>query len=125
MTAELRLFMGGYDDSDLQERAKLGGELANVLGAVAEVRPAEGVAPPHAKSAGAIEWAQLVVTLVGTLPVVMQAIQSWLERRGGLTDDRRASVTVKLGDDEITVDSEWTVEQQELVRAFLERHAAG
>lgn len=124
MTAELRLFIRGYDDSDSQERGELGGELANELHAVAEVRPGEGPARPHAKSAGAIEWAQLVVTLVGTLPVVMQTIQSWLTRRGGLTSDRRASVTVKFGEDEITIDSEWNAEQQELVRGFLERHAA-
>lgn len=124
MTAELRLFMGGYDDSDSQERRRLGGDLANALEAVAEVRPREGVAPAPAKSAGAIEWAELVVTLVGTLPVVMQTIQSWLGRRGGLSPDRRASVTVKIGEDEITVNSEWNAEQQELVRAFLERHAA-
>jgi hypothetical protein len=82
------------------------------------------VAPPHAKSAGAIEWAELVVTRVGTLPIVIQTIQSWPERRGGLSPDRRTSVTVKIGEDEVTVDSEWNAEQQELVRAFLERHAA-
>ena len=89
MTAELRLFMGGYDDSDSQERGKLAGELAHALDAVADVRPGEGVAPPRAKGAGAIEWAQLVVTLAGTLPVVMQTIQSWLERRGGVSGERR------------------------------------
>lgn len=122
MSAELRLFMCGYDDSDEPERDQLAVDLAQELSEIAEVRHGPAVRPPGTKSAEALAWAQLVVALAGTLPVVLGAVQSWLERRERVSPGGRASVKLKLGEDEITVESAPDAEQRELVRAFLERH---
>lgn len=123
MSAELRLFMRGYDDSDERERDELGVQLAQELGEIADVRHAPAARPPGAKSAEALAWAQLVVALAGTLPVVVGAIQSWLDRRAGASHGRRASVKLRLGEDEIALESAPDDDQEALVRAFLERHA--
>jgi hypothetical protein len=117
MSAELHLFMRGYEDSDAQERAELAGQLASQLHGISVVRHPPATDPPASAKGTALEWASLIVTLVGTLPVTVQAIQSWLDRRG-----RRTSVTLRLGEDEITLESPSDAEQRELLRQFLERH---
>jgi hypothetical protein len=114
---ELRVLMRGYDDSDPQERAELAVQLSSQLRTIAAVRHAPATDAPDGAKGDALEWAGLIVTLVGTLPVVVQAIQSWLDRRS-----RRTSVTLRLGDDEITLESASDAEQRKLLRTFLDRH---
>jgi hypothetical protein len=109
--------MRGHEDSDAEERAELAAQLASELNALGAVRHPPAPDPPGGTKGTALEWASLVVTLAGALPALVGAIQSWLDRRG-----RRTSVTLRLGDDEITLDSASDAEQRALLRAFLARH---
>lgn len=118
MSTELHLLMVGADADD-EARAALAFGLRAELDEVADVRPGSASAPPGSKAGSAFEWAGLIVTLTGTLPVVMSAIESWLARR---RDDGATGVILKLGDDEITLHSASDAEQRELLDAFLERH---
>lgn len=116
MTTELHLLVLGHDELD---QAKLAAQLRAELKQIAAVRQVAATPPPDAKAAGAFEWAGLIVSLTGTLPVLVQAVRSWLDRRRS----PEAAVTLRLGEDEITLHCASDAEERELLAAFLDRHA--
>jgi hypothetical protein len=118
MTKQLHIAVRGDADSDDERRAELTARLRSELQAhgIDADRPVT-TAPDGAKG-NSLEWAQLVVTLSGTLPVAVSAIRGWLGRH----DDTQISVSID--GDEITVHNPTDEEQAELLRAWTERHGA-
>jgi Effector Associated Constant Component 1 len=112
--------MGGFPDSDPEERAELTSRLRDDLlaaevGSVA--RPNAG-APAGAKGA-ALEWAQLVVTLTGSLPALIAAVRAWQDRHP------RTSVTLEIDGDRVTLSDGRSEEGRALLEAWLHRHDDG
>jgi hypothetical protein len=118
--AEVRVYVGGFPDSDPDERVELAWGLEDDLAAyeVGRVSRAPALAPAGAKGA-ALEWAQLVVALTGTVPGLVAAVRSWLERHP------RASVTLEIEGDRVTLTGSGTPEGRELLEAWLDRHGDG
>jgi len=116
---EVRLHIEGYPDSDDEERAELAWRLGQDLSDldIDEVRRPAADAPAGAKGS-TLEWAQLIVTLAGTLPSLVMAVQAWTERHRG------ASVTLDIGGDRLTLDNLSADERRALVQEWLDRHAA-
>jgi hypothetical protein len=109
----------GYPDSDEEERADLTSRLrADLLAHELEVAHPRAEAPAGSKGAG-LEWAQLVVTLAGTVPAMVAALQGWLGRH------HRATVSLEIDGDKLTLDEASPAEQRRLVETFLARHGAG
>ena len=74
------------------------------------------VPPPPGAKGGAVEWAQLVVTLAGTVPPLIMALQGWLGRHPS------AAVTLEIDGDTLTLGEAAPDEQRRLVETFLARH---
>jgi hypothetical protein len=114
---DVRLHIDGYPDSDSEERAELAWRLEQDLRA-ADIenvsRPATD-APEGAKG-GALAWAELIVTLAGTVPSFLPAFLGWARRHPG------ASITLEIDGDKLTVDNASESERRRLVEAFLARH---
>jgi hypothetical protein len=118
--SELRLHVAGYPDSDAEERADLAARLRLELldrGVHDVSHPA--IRPPPGAKGGALEWAQLVVTLAGTLPPMVMALQGWLARH------REASVTLEIDGDKLTLGDAAPEDQRRLIETFLARHGGG
>ena len=116
---QVRVHVDGYPDSDDEERADLATRLRDEMvdQGVEDVAHPEAVAPSGAKG-GALEWAQLVVTMAGTLGPMVTAVRSWLGRHP------RAAITLEIDGDRLTLDEASAEEQQRLVETFLARHGA-
>ena len=114
------MHVAGYADSDAEERADLAAGLRKELadGVADDVSHPSIRPPPGAKGAG-LEWAQLLVTMAGTVPPLIMAVQGWLGRHRG------AAVTVEIGGDTLTLGEGAEAEQRQLVEAFLNRHGGG
>ena len=114
---EVHLHVVGYPDSDEAERADLAAGLRDEIRArgIDDVAHPEAEAPAGSKG-GALEWAQLVVTLAGTVPSLAMAIQGWLGRHPS------AAVTLEIGGDRLTLDEASADERQRLLETFLARH---
>jgi hypothetical protein len=118
VTTQVRVHVAGYPDSDDEERADLTARLrADLLAHDLDVSHPAAEAPPGSKGAG-IEWAQLLVTLAGTVPSMVAALQGWRGRHP------RAAVTLEIDGDKLTLDQASAAEQQRLIDTFLARHAA-
>jgi hypothetical protein len=117
MARQLHLAVRGYPDSDDEERAELARALRSELlsDAVGDVSQPRAPAPPGAMGS-ALEWAQLVVALAGTLPAVIGAIRAWQRRHPG------AAITLELDGDEITIEEPSDSERVALLEAWLSRH---
>jgi len=109
--------MGGYADSDAEERAELTWQLQDDLSrsGVGDVDRPEARAPTGAKGA-ALEWAQLVVTLAGSMPALVTAVRGWLGRHPG------ASITLEIQGDQLKLESPTARQQQDLIDAWIARH---
>jgi Effector Associated Constant Component 1 len=110
-------------DGDAGERAELGLRLRDelVLADVESVDPASGgELPGGAKGGDSFAWGSLVVTLVssGALTALIGTVNSWLGRQ------RRGSVSVRIGDDELVLTSAAPEEQRRLVEEWLGRHGS-
>jgi Effector Associated Constant Component 1 len=117
---EVRLHVAGYTDSDAEERADLAAGLREELAeGVADEISHPSIQPPPGTKGGALEWAQLLVTMSGTLPPLIMAVQGWLGRHRG------AAVTLEVDGDKLTLGEASEVEQRRLVEAFLARHGGG
>jgi len=114
---EIRLHIGGYPDSDGEERADLAWRLMEEMRehGVDKVSHPSTQPPPGAKG-GAVEWAQVVVTLAGSAPPLIMALQGWRGRHP------RAAVTLEIDGDTLTLGEAAPDEQRRLVEAFLARH---
>jgi hypothetical protein len=116
---EVRLHVAGYPDSDDVERADLATRLrADLLAYDVDVGHPQAQAPAGAKGA-ALEWAQLVVTVAGSVPGIIAALQGWLGRHP------RAAVSLEIDGDTLTLDEASPDERRRLVETFLARHGAG
>jgi hypothetical protein len=116
---EIRLHIAGYPDSDDEERADLTSRLREemVEQGVDDVAHPEAQAPEGAKG-GALEWAQLVVGLAGTVGPMVTALRAWFGRHP------HASVTLEIDGDKLTLDKASPADQQRLLETFLARHDA-
>lgn len=115
---EVLVHVEGYPDSDDEERADLASRLReDLLAHDLEVSHPEGDAPAGSKGA-AIEWAQLVVSLSGTAPAMLAALQGWRGR------NRSAAVSLEIDGDKLTLDEASPEVQRRLVDSFLARHGA-
>jgi hypothetical protein len=115
---EVLVHVVGYPDSDPEERADLASRLREEIrehGIDDVSHPT--VEPPPGSKGGALEWAQLVVTLAGTVPSLAMAIQGWLGRHPN------AAVTLEIAGDRLTLDEASPLERQRLLETFLARHA--
>lgn len=114
---EIRLQVVGYPDSDDEERAELAWRLRQELrehGVVDAAHPS--IRPPPGAKGAALDWAQLVVTLAGTLPSLMAVVDGWLGRHS------RAAVTLEIEGDTLTLDEASPGERRQLLETFLARH---
>jgi len=112
--------VAGYPDSDDEERADLAWRLREEMRdrGVDDVSHPSIRPPPGAKG-GAVEWAQLVVSLAGTVPPLIMALQGWLGRHP------KAAVTLEIDGDTLTLGEATADEQRRLVETFLARHGGG
>jgi hypothetical protein len=117
---DVRVHVDGYPDSDDEERADLATRLREELleQGVESVSHPEATAPGGAKG-GALEWAQLVVGLAGTIGPMLTALRAWLGRHP------RAAVTLEIDGDTLTLAEASPEEQKRLVETFLSRHDTG
>ena len=115
--AELHLKVEGYEDSDDRERAELAARLGAELrrADVEHVRHPEGAAEDGQKGT-ALEWAELVVTLGGSLPSLIGVLRGWLGRHPG------SSISVTIDGDTVTLSDPTREERREVLDAWLERH---
>jgi hypothetical protein len=113
---EVRLHVAGYPDSDAEERAGLAAGLRDEIADGVEDVSHPSLQPPPGAKGSALEWAQLLVTMVGTLPPLVVAVRGWLARHEG------AAVTVEIDGDTLTLGNASDAEQRRLVEAFLARH---
>jgi Effector Associated Constant Component 1 len=117
---EIELIVGGWDDdpteiSDAGDRLR---EELDLLDFVRLDRPA--IPSEHGTRSGAAVAAGTFLGLVASpvfLRAVVDVVKSWLER------PKRGSVTIKIGDDSIELTAATRAQQDELVQAFLDRHA--
>jgi hypothetical protein len=110
----------GFPDSDPEERAELAWRLQDELTAseVGTVSRPAAAAATGAKGP-ALEWAQLVVALAGSLPGLVAAVRAWQDRHP------HASVTLELDGDRVTLSDGTSREGRELLAAWLQRHDNG
>ena len=115
--AQLRVHVQGLPDGDDQERAELTGRLREELLAqgVEEVAHPDADAPDGAKGP-ALEWAQLVVGLAGSVGPLLAGLRGWIGRHPD------AAITLEIDGDKITLDNASPADRQRLVEAFLARH---
>ena len=114
--AQLRVQVQGLPDSDDEERAELASRLRDEM----LEQGVEEVAHPEAHAPGAaLEWAQLVVGLAGSLGPLLVALRAWIGRHPDV------AVTLEIEGDKITLDKASPADRQRLVEAFLARHGAG
>ena len=111
------MHVAGFPDSDPEERAELAWRLQDDLVAsdVGSISRPQAAGAKGAKGA-ALEWAQLLVTLAGTLPGLVVAVRGWLDRHP------HASVTLEIDGDRVTLSDGGSREGRELLAAWLERH---
>ena len=91
---QLRVHVDGYADSDDEERADLASRLREemVEQGVEDVAHPEAPAPEGAKG-GALEWAQLVVGLAGTVRAMLTALRAWFGRHPAPLSRSRSTAT--------------------------------
>ncbi len=77
-----------------------------------------GSAPVNTKAGDVIEWGKLLLTLVsgGAITALFGTLQSWLTRH------ERRSVTLEINGDKLQVTSISSVEQKQLIGAWMNRH---
>jgi len=79
-----------------------------------------GSAPANTKAGDVIEWGTLLLTLAasgGVITALINAIQAWLTNR-----NQPATITIEIGGDKLQITGNPSPEQQQLVKAFLQRH---
>jgi Effector Associated Constant Component 1 len=115
--AEILIKVVGFADSDAAEREELALRLREELrdADFHDVARPDGTALPRAKG-DALAWAQLVVTLAGSLPPLLSAVRGWLGRHAG------ASVVVEIDGDRLELSDASPAEQHDAVAAWLARH---
>lgn len=118
MATEVRLEILGAEDSDAQERAELMRRLKHDLRDLdADVRHPEAEAPAGAKGT-ALEWAQVVVTLSGSLPPLIALVRSFSRR------NRDCAMVLEAEGDTLRIEGGDVEERTRLTEAWLARREA-
>jgi hypothetical protein len=114
---QLKVHVGGYADSDIQERAELAWSLHEELRGldIEDVWRSPLEAPRGAKGS-AFDWAELVVTLAGSLPPFVAAIRAWLGRHPG------AAISLEIDGDRLELSDASVSERRELIETWMQRH---
>lgn len=117
---ELVLNIEPGPDSDDQEQVELTRQLRKRLLELNELERVESPAAPAQAGAKAvpIDWQTLIVTLAasgGVLTSLIGVVQSWLTRQD------RASVTLELGGDKLTITGASSETQKRLVEDWVKR----
>ncbi len=122
-TLQLALTLNGGPEATAQDRESLARRLRDDLLEldIEAVEPGKKKAPAGSKAGPAIDWTTLLVTLAasgGVLTTLIAAVQSWLLR------SQASSVTVKLGDDELTLTGTgpYSEEQKRVLALWENRH---
>lgn len=115
----LTLTLTGVPEELEEQARRLRDDLQEDLGVeAAEFGKKE--APDGSKSGFAIDWNTIFVTLAtsGTLTAIVAAVQAWLLR------NQENSVTVKVGDDELTITGPgpYSEEQEQVIAQWLNRN---
>jgi hypothetical protein len=118
---QVQVIVHGYPDSDPAELAGLAGELRGELldRDVDDVSHPQATTPERAKGGTAFEWAQLVVTLGGSVPGLVAAVRGWRQRRPG------TSIELSIDGDSIRIDDASDGERRQLLDQWLQRHDDG
>jgi hypothetical protein len=113
----VRVRVAGTSDTEPEEIADLTWQLKEELLEldVEAVEHERTAAPPGAKG-DALAWAQLIVTLSGSLPMLVNAARGWLGRQ------QQGSVTIELDGDVLTLERASPEAQRDLIDAWLRRH---
>jgi hypothetical protein len=112
------------DDLDAEEVDQLAQQLREEL-LQSDVESVDfvtaGEAPPHTRAIDIIALGGLLVTVaesVGALGTVVDTVRNWLTRRG------RGQVKLQIGDDVLELSNVSKRDQEQLIDAFLARHAS-
>lgn len=113
----IKIHVAGYPDSDAQERAELAWRLEHELREldVDDISRPEIEQPAGAKGS-AVEWAQLIVTMAGSLPPLLSALRDWLGRHAG------SSITLEIDGDRLTIEEPSAAERRQLIDTWMKRH---
>lgn len=106
----------GMEDSDAQELAELMRRLKEDLRHVDadDVRHLPAEAPPGAKGA-ALDWAQVIVTMSGSLPPLIALVRSFSRR------NRDCGVVLEAEGDTLRLEGGSEDERRQLAEAWLAR----
>ena len=112
------------DDLDAEEVDQLAQQLREEL-LQSDVESVDfvtaGEAPPHTRAIDIIALGGLLITVaesVGALGTVVDTVRNWLTRRG------RGQVKLQIGDDVLELSNVSKRDQEQLINAFLARHAS-
>lgn len=115
MSTEIRLEVLGAEDSDAYELAELTRRLKEDLRLLdADVRHPPAEAPAGAKGS-ALEWAQVIVTLSGSLPPLIAMVRSFSRR------NRDCAVVLEANGDTLRLEGGNEDERRRLAEAWLAR----
>jgi hypothetical protein len=113
---EIRLHVTG-GQSDTEEVAELTSRLRDeLLELDVDDVTMPSVAAPQGAKGDAFAWAELIVSLPGSLSVLVGAIRSWRGRQSG------ATITVEFAGDRLILTDATPEQQNALVEAWLARH---
>ena len=112
----MRVQVLGAQDSDDHELAELMRRLKDDLGHLDadDVRHLPAKAPPGAKGA-ALDWAQVIVTLSGSLPPLIALVRSFSRR------NRNCAVVLEADGDTLRLEGGSEDERRQLAEAWLAR----
>ena len=116
MSTEVRLEVLGAEDSDAHEIAELMRRLKAELRRIdaENVRGVDAKAPAGAKGA-ALDWAQVVVTMSGSLPPLVALVRSFSRRNRG------CAVVLEAAGDTLRLEGGDEEERRRLAEAWLAR----
>ncbi len=118
----LTLTLAGDPEATAEELEKVARRLRDDIMEldIEAVKPGEKKVPEGSKGGTAIGWTTLFVTLAtsGILTAIIAAVQAWLLR------NQKSSVTVKVGDDELTIAGAdpYSEEQKQTIAHWLNRN---
>jgi hypothetical protein len=119
----LSLHLDGGPDADEADIEDLSRALRDEIldQDVEQVKPAPSSAEPSgAKLGDPVTWQTLLVSLSasgGVLASVVAAVSQWLSRRR-----EPVAITVKIGEDTVSLSNATEQERSQLVAAFIQRH---
>jgi Effector Associated Constant Component 1 len=119
MSAGDRLLVQVHADDDPDAAFDLGWDLMDVLreSPADAVEATRGDGGAGSKGPGALEWANLIVTFTGGLPVIVGYVRSWLSRQ-----EKGTTVKIVFGDETLELGNADPETARRLTDAFLARH---